>query len=147
MSRNDSRRGYIFLGIAIATEVVGSISLRGALDHPWLYGVVVVMFVTAFSLLSLVLRAGIGIGVAYGIWGASGVALTAIASRLIFNDPLTVMMWAGIGLIIAGVVFIELGSGAAKRRASAARSVEQLRTENIGVNKSGPASVDHGGPA
>lgn len=122
----DSRRGYLFLAIAIATEVTGSISLRGALDHPWLYAVVVIMFVTAFSMLSLVLREGIGIGVAYGIWGASGVALTAIASLAIFSEPITPMMWAGIAMIILGVVLIEVGSGAAKRRASAAISFESL---------------------
>lgn len=122
MSQPNNRRGYIFLGIAIATEVTGSVSLRGAIDYPWLYVVVAVAFIAAFGLLSLVLRTGIGIGVAYGIWGASGVALTAIASMVIFNEPVTPIMWAGIGLIIAGVVCIELGSGAAKRKATAAMS-------------------------
>ncbi len=122
MGQADTRRGYLYLAIAIATEVTGSVSLRGALDHPWLYAVVVVAFLTAFALLSRVLRTGIGIGVAYGIWGASGVALTAVASKAIFNEPITPTMWAGIGLIIAGVVCIELGSGAAKRKVSAALS-------------------------
>lgn len=120
------RRGYGFLAVAIVTEVIGSISLKGALDHPWLYGVVAVAFLTAFALLSLVLKAGIGIGVAYGIWGASGVALTAIASMVIYNEPLTPMMWAGIVLIIFGVATIELGSGSAKRRVSAAMSYEAV---------------------
>src|SRR5699024_9489846 len=117
---------YFFLAIAIVTEVIGSVSLRGALDYPWLYAVVAVAFVTAFWLLSFVLKAGIGIGVAYGIWGASGVALTAIASMLIFNEPVTTTMWAGIGLIIAGVVCIEVGAGSAKRRASAALSYKSI---------------------
>lgn len=119
-------RGYGFLAIAIVTEVIGSISLKGALGHPWLYAVVAIAFLTAFALLSLVLKAGIGIGVAYGIWGASGVALTAIASMLIFDEPLTLMMWTGIALIIAGVAAIELGSGAAKRRVSAELSYEAI---------------------
>lgn len=111
----DPRRGYIFLGFAIVTEVTGSVSLRGALDRPWLYAVVIIAFTIAFWLLTLVLRAGIGIGVAYGIWGASGVALTAVASMVIFAEPVTPVMWAGIALIILGVACIELG--AAKRRA------------------------------
>lgn len=129
MTLPNLRRGYTFLGIAIATEVAGSISLRGALDYPWLYAVVVVAFITAFSLLSQVLKAGIGIGVAYGIWGSSGVALTAVASLIIFNEPLTPMMWAGIGLIIAGVVCIEVGSGVSKRKESAIISYENLVQE------------------
>lgn len=122
MAPPNSRQAYLFLAIAIITEVTGSVSLRGALDYPWLYAVVAVAFTAAFGLLSFVLRAGIGIGVAYGIWGASGVALTAVASMVIFNEPVTPVMWMGIGLIIAGVVCIELGSGAAKRKASATLS-------------------------
>ena len=129
VAQPDFRQGYLFLAIAIVTEVTGSVSLRGALDYPWLYAVVVVAFTAAFGLLSFVLRAGIGIGVAYGIWGASGVALTAVASMVIFNEPVTPVMWAGIGLIIAGVVCIELGSGVAKRRASAALSYGHLAAE------------------
>ncbi|PKW13678.1 DMT family transporter [Saccharopolyspora spinosa] len=50
------------------------------------------------------------IGVAYGIWAASGVARTALASRILFNEPLTKVISVGIGLIIAGVLFIELGA-------------------------------------
>src|SRR5690625_3019327 len=123
------RRGYTFLFTAIITEVIGSVSLRGALDHPWLYAVVTVAFIAAFGLLSQVLRHGIGIGVAYGIWGACGVALTAVASMLVFAEPITPTMWLGIGLIIGGVVCIEVGSGAAKRRASAALSYQQLTGE------------------
>lgn len=126
MARRHTQQGYLFLAIAIVTEVIGSVSLRGALDRPWLYAVVAVAFVTAFGLLSFVLRAGIGIGVAYGIWGASGVALTAIASTILFDEAVTTTMWAGIGLIIAGVVCIEVGSGSAKRRASAALSYESI---------------------
>ena len=50
------------------------------------------------------------LGVAYGIWGASGVALTAILSAVIFGEALTPVMLGGIGLIILGVLTIELGS-------------------------------------
>ena len=49
-------------------------------------------------------------GVAYGIWSAGGVAVTAIASRLLFGEPLTRTMVAGIVLIMAGVLLVELGS-------------------------------------
>ncbi|MDN6331367.1 MAG: SMR family transporter, partial [Micrococcaceae bacterium] len=57
------------------------------------------------------------LGVAYGIWGASGVALTAALSAIIFGEPLTATMLAGMGLIIAGVLTIELGSQRAAERA------------------------------
>ena len=51
-----------------------------------------------------------GIGVAYGIWTAVGVALTAVLSRCLFDEPLTRTMLLGIGLIATGVVLLELGS-------------------------------------
>ncbi|MCW2088227.1 UNVERIFIED_ORG: multidrug transporter EmrE-like cation transporter [Rhodococcus erythropolis] len=63
-----------------------------------------------FRFLTLALDAGLTIGVAYGIWTACGVALTAIASRILFREPLTRLMMVGIGLIAAGVLLIELGA-------------------------------------
>ncbi|WP_236683231.1 SMR family transporter [Demequina sediminicola] len=56
-------------------------SLKGALTHPSLYAVVVTSYAGAFTMLALVLRAGVGLGVAYGIWAAAGVALTSVISK------------------------------------------------------------------
>lgn len=58
----------------------------------------------------MALRASLGIGVTSNIWAASGVALTALASRVLFHELLTKTMIAGIGLIIGGVLLIELGA-------------------------------------
>jgi small multidrug resistance pump len=111
---------WVLLGAAIVTEVAGSLSLKGALEYPALYVVVVVGYLAAFVLLTLVLRAGMPVGVAYGIWGALGVALTALLSALIFGEPLTPLMIAGMALVIAGVLCVEVGSTRAKRAAEAA---------------------------
>ncbi len=100
---------WLFLAGAILTEVSGSLSLKAALDAPALYAIVVVGYVTAFVLLWLALREGMPVGVAYGIWGAIGVALTAVLSTLIFGEALTPVMVMGIGLVIAGVLCVELG--------------------------------------
>jgi small multidrug resistance pump len=100
---------WLFLAGAIVTEVSGSLSLKAALDAPGFYAVVVVGYVTAFVLLWLALREGMPVGVAYGIWGAVGVALTAVLSTLIFGEALTPVMVMGIGLVIAGVLCVELG--------------------------------------
>lgn len=107
---------WLLLSGAIVTEVAGSVSLKGALDHPLLYIVVVVGYLAAFVLLTLVLRAGVAVGVAYGIWGALGVALTALLSAIIFGEPLTPVMVIGMALVIAGVLCVELGSGHATRK-------------------------------
>ena len=101
---------WLLLAIAIVTEVAATISLKLATDgRPRWYAVVAVGYVTAFSMLAGALSLGLPIGVAYGIWAATGVALTAILGRVLFREPLTRTMLAGIALIIGGVLLIELG--------------------------------------
>ncbi len=112
---------WLLLAAAIAVEVTASLSLKAALDQPALYVVVVIGYAASFVLLGLVLRAGIPLGVAYGIWGAVGVAATALLAAALFGEPLTPVMLAGLGLIVVGVLCVELGSQrAANRRTEAA---------------------------
>jgi small multidrug resistance pump len=101
---------WLYLAVAILVEVVATLALRVAAAgrRTWYVGVVA-GYVASFVLLSLALGEGLGIGVAYGIWTAVGVALTALASRLLFDEPLTRTMTLGIALIAAGVVLLELG--------------------------------------
>lgn len=113
-------RRWLLLGTAIALEVTASLSLKAALETPALYAVVATGYVGAFAALGGTLRAGMPLGVAYGIWGATGVALTAALSTALFAEPFTPLMGAGIALIIGGVLLVELGSQAAHRRAAAA---------------------------
>jgi small multidrug resistance pump len=101
---------WMLLGAAILTEVTATLSLKRALDVPALYTVVVLGYVAAFILLTLTLQHGLGIGVAYGIWAALGVALTAVGSKVFFGEPLTGVMLAGLALIIGGVLLVEIGS-------------------------------------
>ena len=68
----------------------------------------VVGYLASFWLLSLSLSLGMPVGIAYGIWSACGVALVAVIAKFVFGEPLTLLMGAGIALIIAGVVMIEL---------------------------------------
>lgn len=103
-------RKWVLLIAAIVTEVAATLSLRASQDHPAWLSVVVIGYLVAFVLLAMVLRAGMAVGVAYGIWGASGTALTAVLAAALFRDALTWAIAAGIALIIAGVLFVELGS-------------------------------------
>ena len=94
--------------------MTASLSLKGALEHPALYALVAAGYLGAFALLAAVLRTGMALGTAYGTWGAIGVALTAIGSLAIFDEPLTVLMGVG---IIAGVLCVELGAQASHKNA------------------------------
>ncbi|WP_424346539.1 DMT family transporter [Kocuria sp. CH-021] len=102
---------WVFLAAAILTEVAGTLSLRtAARGRPRWYAAVVAGYVVAFTCLSLALAEGMALGVAYGIWSAAGVALTALAGRLLFREPFTWVTAAGVALIVGGVLLIELGA-------------------------------------
>jgi small multidrug resistance pump len=103
---------------AVASEVTATLSLKGALDHSWLYIIVVTGYLGAFVLLTAVLKAGMPLGVAYGIWAALGVGCTALLSAALFGEPLTMVMGAGLTLIIGGILLVELGSPAAAKASS-----------------------------
>lgn len=103
---------WLLLAGAIVAEVIATLSLRaseGMKRKRWIPSIAV-FYVAAFGLLTLALAQGMPIGIAYGIWAACGVALTAVGARLFFKDRLTKRMGAGIALIAVGVLIIELGS-------------------------------------
>lgn len=103
---------WVFLAAAILSELAGTLALRMAsTGHRAWYSGVVVGYVGAFAGLSLALDRGLHLGVGYGIWTASGVALAAVASHLLFKEPLTKVMLGGIALIAVGVLLVELGAG------------------------------------
>ncbi|KNY07594.1 DMT family transporter [Microbacterium sp. GCS4] len=102
---------WMLLVLAIASEVTATLSLRaseGLRRRRWI-PVIVVGYVLAFSLLGAVLALGMPVGVAYGVWAATGVAVTAVLGRVIFKDHFSVVMAIGVALIAVGVVLIELG--------------------------------------
>jgi small multidrug resistance pump len=101
---------WLLLILAISSEVAATLSLKASATAPALYVVVVLGYVASFVFLALVLRRGFGLGVAYGIWGATGVALTAVLSAILFGEALTTVMILGLACIIAGVVLVEAGS-------------------------------------
>nr|WP_196837144.1 SMR family transporter [Zhihengliuella flava] len=100
---------WVLLATAVAAEVTATLCLKAALDQPLFYAVVAAGYAAAFGLLGRVLRAGMPLGVAYGIWSAAGVVLTAVASWLIYGEPITPLMACGFALVIGGVLLVEIG--------------------------------------
>lgn len=101
---------WLLLSGAVVSEVASTLALRVAASgrRSW-YVLVIAGYAIAFALLSGSLQAGMPLGVAYGVWAAAGIVLTALLSRLLFREALTPLMMAGMGLIVAGVLLIELG--------------------------------------
>lgn len=117
-----SAHGALFA--AIVCEVAATLSLKGALTHPWLIAVVALGYGASFVLLALTLRRGMAVGVAYGIWGATGVVLTALLSVVIFGEAITPLMGLGMALIILGVALVELGSHGGLRAQEPSEAVD-----------------------
>jgi small multidrug resistance pump len=104
---------WVLLALAIASEVTATLSLRaseGLRRKRWI-PVIIVGYLAAFSLLGAILAMGMPVGVAYGVWAAAGVAVTAVLGRVIFKDHFSLLMGIGVALIAIGVGLIEFGGG------------------------------------
>src|SRR5687768_3911758 len=100
----------LLLATAILSEVTASLSLKGALHRPALYLVVALGFTIATTLLAELLRRGAPLCTIYGIWAASGVALTAVFSSVLYREPLTPLTALGLVIVVGGVLMVELGA-------------------------------------
>ena len=104
--------GYLYLAGAIISEVVATSYLKfasGPRNVWWAYIIVGVGYVLSFVLLSITLRAGVPLGIAYAIWAGVGVIAVAIISWLVFHESLTWQQIIGMVLVIVGVGLLELG--------------------------------------
>lgn len=102
---------WLLLAGAVLLEVTGTLTLRVvAGGRRSLVVVVVLCYLAAFALLSGALALGMPLGVAYGVWAAAGIVLTALASKVLFGEALTPLMAAGMAMIVGGVLLIELGA-------------------------------------
>lgn len=102
---------YILLGFAIISEVTGSTFLvkSEGFTKLWPSVAVVILFSLAFYLLSQVIKV-IPLGIAYAIWAGVGIILTAIIGYFVFKQSLDAAAMIGIGLIVSGVMVINLFS-------------------------------------
>ncbi|VCU70863.1 Multidrug transporter EmrE [Pigmentiphaga humi] len=102
---------YLYLGLAIVAEVAATSLLKQAegFTRLWPSLVVVVGYGLAFFFLSLTLRT-IPTGVAYAIWSGAGIVLVSAIGWLALGQRLDAAALIGIGLILAGVLVINLFS-------------------------------------
>lgn len=107
---------YFYLAIAIVAEVIGTSALKASEGFTrWLPSLVVAAgYATAFYFLALALKT-IPVGIAYAIWSGVGVALITLIGWVLFKQRLDAAALVGVALIVAGVVVIQLFSGAAAR--------------------------------
>ena len=100
--------GWSLLVIAILSEVSATLALRAAGEgsRPALV-VVVLGYGVSLALLAVVVR-HLDVSVAYAVWAGAGTALVAIFGVMALGEPATAIKLASIGLIIMGVVGLNL---------------------------------------
>ncbi|MFF5383365.1 DMT family transporter [Pedobacter suwonensis] len=104
---------YLYLTLAIITEVIGSSFLNASNQFTKLVpsAITVVAYISCFYFLSVTLK-HMPLGVAYAIWGGLGIVLTAVISVVVFKSKFDVASVIGIMLIVSGVVVLNFFSKA-----------------------------------
>jgi len=102
---------WMFLGLAIISEVIATTSLKSTEGFTKLVPsiVVVVGYTAAFYFVSLTLDT-LPVGIVYAIWSGVGIALVAILSVIFLDQKLDAGAVIGMGLIIGGVVVMRVFS-------------------------------------
>lgn len=102
---------YGMLLVAIVLEVLGTTALQMSQQFTRLGPSIVVLlcYAAAFYCLSLTLRV-IPVGIAYAIWSALGIVLISAVGLVFFRQKLDLAAMLGLGLIIVGVLVVNLFS-------------------------------------
>ena len=100
---------YVYLAIAICSEVIATVSMKAikGWSTPIPLLLVIVGYGVAFWMLTLVVRT-VPVGVAYAVWAGLGIVMVSIAALFIYGQKLDVPAMLGMGLIVLGVVVIQL---------------------------------------
>lgn len=102
---------YLSLMLAIGLEVVGTSMLQRSAQFTRLWPTLgmAVCYLASFYLLSQSLKV-LPLGIAYAIWSAVGIVLVALIGLFAFGQRLDMPAVIGLGLIIAGVIVVNLFS-------------------------------------
>lgn len=104
---------YLFLLLAIATEVIGTSAMQASAQFTrlWPSVLMVLAYGASFYFMALTLKY-MPVSIVYAIWSGLGIVFIGLIGWLWFKQPLDIAAIIGISLIIAGVVVIQLFSNA-----------------------------------
>ena len=102
---------YWLLGAAIIAEVIATSALKASesFSKPGPAVVVVIGYAISFYLLAMVLKS-LPVGVTYAIWSGAGIVLVTLIGWIVYKQVLDTPALIGIGMIMAGVLVINLFS-------------------------------------
>ena len=103
----------MYLTMAIVAEVIATTILKASegFTRLWPSLLVVLGYGVAFWGLSMVVKS-MPLGIVYAIWSGMGIVLVSVAAVFVYQQKLDWPAVVGMGLIIAGVLVINLLSKA-----------------------------------
>ena len=104
---------YLYLLFAIFLELSGTISMKlsQGFTRPFPSFLIFIFYGLSFTLLTVVLKR-MDVSIAYAIWSGLGTALIAIIGSVYFNESMTLVKLVSLGLVIIGVLGLNLSGGA-----------------------------------
>ncbi len=105
---------WLYLSVAILFETIGTSALQASQQFTRVGPSVLVLvsYALAFYFLSLVLRF-MPVGIVYAIWSGLGICFIAAIGWVMFGQRLDLPAVVGMGLIMAGILVINIYSRSA----------------------------------
>jgi small multidrug resistance pump len=105
---------YVFLGVAICSEVFGTSLLKATAGFTrlWPTTACLAAYAVSFLAVSQSVARGMPVGTAYAVWSGLGTTLIVLIGVLFLREPVTLAKALGVALVIAGVAVLNLaGAG------------------------------------
>lgn len=100
---------YLYLLLAIGTEVVGSLLLRASHGFER-FGVgtaAVLLFSVSLGLLSLAMKT-VPISVSYPLWAGLGTVGALLGGKFLFSEQISALQLAGVAVVLVGALMVRL---------------------------------------
>lgn len=123
---------WMFLGLAIITEVIGTLSMKYASVSGGSAGMIVmyIMIASSYILLSLAVKK-VALGVAYALWEGIGILIITTFSVMWFHESLSPLKLGGLALLIAGITLIKYGTKKVQKKQPSAKPVRAPLNEML----------------
>ncbi|OVZ86102.1 multidrug transporter subunit MdtJ [Yersinia frederiksenii] len=110
---------WIFLGLAIVAEIIGTLSMKYASVSGEMTGHIVMYFMITGSYILLALAVKkVALGVAYALWEGIGILIITVFSVLWFDESLSPLKIAGLVTLVGGIMLVKSGTRKPKKPGS-----------------------------
>lgn len=105
----DATFAWLVLAVSVLAGIAGTMALRHFDGFTRFIPSVItgLCYASAIWLMAISVR-DLEVGLAYAVWAGSGTALTALLGIVLFGESASLLRLSGLGLIIFGVVVLNL---------------------------------------